>query len=571
MDTSKIYEQIMLVDSFNKIKYVRNQWYSSNEAKAENKQSVAVCDISGDDYSTYNFIIERCKEITYDMVLALIPALLSEYNLKYTIIPLNVHAANVIESVKDKSSALLSLHKHSKMLSFLVDEDDEKVLYCVKEFGICHSIPYDLKHELEKIYGFTSLKYISLVYEDAFEEVINHNDDSSDPSRGTDLYSIQWMFEHFFDKSEYMVFRKFADIFTQKVKDFLGFSIVRTLKPNSLYNFRKTVEKDLLSFELSSYSTEVSCEQLDVIKKHFLTEENYKLLLGSSDYAQSFMTAEWLYHSLKGAGSIDLTSISMGYYKAIEQFLYSYVSQHTFEKDHRHRNIYIMNSGLVELTDSSITDNRDIITLGALTGFFGYRHKDTGMVDARNRDLLYRDIIGDTYGIIIDYLQSISDVRNSYFHKSNLESWEIIEKDRIAAFKTFYLLLGSYQIGDKSAMGLAYENHDDFYKLCEYINYKAYHERNPLDIPLFSIDDNENTFVFCLADDFIEYSANGDPVYSGIYFRTINPNGPHTSFTRDSKPRIIKEGVFHIGVDDPSKMTITKPERVIFENGVFLG
>ena len=128
MDTSKIYEQIMLVDSFNKIKYVRNQWYSSNEAKAENKQSVAVCDISGDDYSTYNFIIERCKEITYDMVLALIPALLSEYNLKYTIIPLNVHAANVIESVKDKSSALLSLHKHSKMLSFLVDEDDEKVL-----------------------------------------------------------------------------------------------------------------------------------------------------------------------------------------------------------------------------------------------------------------------------------------------------------------------------------------------------------------------------------------------------------------------------------------------------------
>ena len=51
----------------------------------------------------------------------------------------------------------------------------------------------------------------------------------------------------------------------------------------------------------------------------------YKTMIGQNEYAESFITSEWLYHSLKGTENYDLTAIISGYLKSIEQLLYTVV------------------------------------------------------------------------------------------------------------------------------------------------------------------------------------------------------------------------------------------------------
>ena len=44
-------------------------------------------------------------------------------------------------------------------------------------------------------------------------------------------------------------------------------------------------------------------------------------------FAKSFLTSEWLYHSLKGKPNFDYTSVISGYAKAVEQLLYTLITR----------------------------------------------------------------------------------------------------------------------------------------------------------------------------------------------------------------------------------------------------
>ena len=106
---------------------------------------------------------------------------------------------------------------------------------------------------------------------------------------------------------------------------------VKPLSDYSLAHFKNSIEGQILKYdyrhflnrgEQSSFLLPPDWEKLN---DQYIKNNYYLLLKGSSSFAESFITAEWLYSSMKRAKAIDLTTIGTGYFKCIEQLLFNLI------------------------------------------------------------------------------------------------------------------------------------------------------------------------------------------------------------------------------------------------------
>ena len=238
MDTKRIYEKIMLEDYFNRIKYVRNQWNSSSGEQFPGVASLI--DVGGKEHRQYEFIMNRCSEIIYELLTAVITELIKEYSIPVKYYDLRMSVTDSYYFGQDKHWIdYVDQHREKRVLAFSREDKNTDVLYVFKEFGIGKRIPPETLDELMKAAELKKQCYISYVESDAFSEVINHNNNSMDPTRGTGIFSYKQFIEGFFGQEEYAQFRDYADQFSKKIKDYFGFALVRTLKPNAVHNFKK--------------------------------------------------------------------------------------------------------------------------------------------------------------------------------------------------------------------------------------------------------------------------------------------------------------------------------------------
>lgn len=578
MDTQRIYERIVMNDYFKKMKCLRNQWKDSTDRKFARIPSLV--DIGGEDYAQYDPIIKTGHALVIDMINAVIQALLEEYNIPVTYYDLSkgVSDAYFFDGEKEVQVEHSQVRQKKRILAFSRNDENTDLLYIFKEFGIEKRVPKNILAALSQSAKLNMYCYISYVENEAFSEVLNHNDNEKDPTRGTGIYSLKQFFIDFFGQNEYNVFKSYTKKFEASVNEYFGFVLLRTLKPNAILNFKKQCWNELQKINASRISelNRLSDSQRTIIEKHFFNERNCDIVLGKSDFAQSYMTAEWLYLSLPNAGKIDLTAIAMGYFKSIEQLLFCFVSLHTFEKDGYPRKIYVNGIGLDDVTDALIKDEEKtkLITLGGLTGFFGQYYSDTGRHIPRNQDLLASGINSQTHDFIIETLNSITPLRNGYFHKDNLENSDVVNKARTTAQLIFYLILGAYTLSenDKEELKIIRRNkQNDFYKLCSYINNK-YYDSKMLEIPIIYKykDSDPYEFVLPYYDDSIEYDEYGEAVFSGLYFKQFGKNGKVFKLTQETVPAELWEGTLVISESIPISIQPSGPQLQLFKNGAFL-
>lgn len=588
MKNTDIYEYIMMTGCFNRMKSLRNSWRDEKDKKYG---LATIMDVGGDDYRSYSFVMKRCEAIIKEMIPYLIIELLKAYNYSTQWYEINKEDAHVF-SVSDDEDWKEYLKQHNKQRVFAFSCDDKAhkgILYVFKEFGIGNRLPGSLLKTIKTENKLSHHCYISLVEDEAYSEVLNHNNNENDPSRGTGLFSLRQFFNSFFEEDEYDTFKKYANEFTDKVKDYFGFEIVKTLKPNTLHNFRKAVRDELYTLDFHhDKEGRPSEEQYRKIKENFIDNKNCDLLSGASDFAQSYMTAEWMFSSLTEAGNIDLTAIAMGYLKSIEQLLFAYIKLHTNEKDGANRYIFVGKNkpyadsrGKTDLTDELMDDENKTkdINLGALTGFFGFYNENTGQYYHRNKDLLINGINDTTYEYIIDTLTGIVGLRNGYFHKHNLNDWNKVIDARNSARRVFFLILGAYKISesDKEELGILHvDKHDDYYKLCAYMNMKAYESgtmtATGIDHPICYLNGQTELYGFWTLhqDDFIEYDGYGEPIYSGIYFGQIGNKHQFHKATKENLPTEIWEGVLTVSKSVPIKITPSGPLSIVYKDGKFM-
>lgn len=500
---SDYYENIKK-ETLSKIKSMRFKRAARPEMVSYNLKSAnKLFEYEDDGYGSYKFLLDQANKESFAVVKRIVLDNLREHNIK--IEPVQIRTQVVPHNGKDMVIP-------APFLSFIKSDNTGRILYLFKEFGLQYTLPIEYLNAATKACKADDYKIVSLVEGRASLEFIGYQDLSEDKaSEKTHLYSIKQFFEEVFDNEEYQKFIDAIHEITAATKEYSGYRVVKTLTPSTLFSYKKVVEYQIKHFPYrETVSSGISNEQIEEIEEQFFDKKYFKVMLGNKKFAVSFLTAEWLYDSLKKSGKIDFTAVAMGYLKSMEQFLYDFASLFTNEKDGRGRRILAGRNGLINLTDDSIKDKKEDITLGCLTQFFQF---------AGNKDLIRREIDNATYEYIKNKLYDIKELRNGYFHKDNMDEWDIVEEARDNAYVMFYLFLGAYKIQDtEGIIGIPNVNSkNDYYRLCEYVNYH--------DTMIYYLDygesDEKTGAYFAGTDKNISFNEFGDAEYSGVYFRKI--------------------------------------------------
>ncbi|MBQ3803844.1 MAG: hypothetical protein II845_09135, partial [Oscillospiraceae bacterium] len=316
IDNSTLYEKVLVEDGLNEVKHLRDQWNYSSENKLLGGLT-DLCNICGADGDQYSYIVKAVKSATLETIFRTIHALIDAYNVKADPIPLSSNSKLIANALMHNGC-----------------------LYIFRRFGIQRRLSDEYIAKLESEMQIADYKYIIPVEGDAFSEIIDHNDDETDPSRGTHSYPLTYFFSEFFPAGEYEEFKKYYEEYKKKVKAYFGIAVVKTLRPNALFSYKRSVRDKIHNFDYQKQLAKLcpnialTSQQKAVIEDQFFQQGFSDVLTGKLPFAKCFMTAEWLFESFaETPGSIDLTPISMDYFKALEQFLYDFIGFHTTEKD----------------------------------------------------------------------------------------------------------------------------------------------------------------------------------------------------------------------------------------------
>jgi hypothetical protein len=543
----KLFEQIKpLRDSYYS-PYDFNQHYNNRLVKLKDTNTI-----------NYDYIFAETQKRIYDSVQELIMQLLTKYNIEFKVIPKDIMSYFILDSAKTISQSnnkvLFDSNKYSNLFSLLIYKNNNTILYLFKDYGIPDEVINNLKAKLIETTNINDFKYIIYVDDYAYSCVLNHNQDENDPSRGTNLYSMQYFFETYFSIQEYQLFKKNLDCIVDKIKEYLSFSIIKKLSKNALTDFKKVVIHNLKNFPYSDFVTKhnpsLSSSQIQYLNDTFFNDERYLALVGKSSFSESFITAEWLLNSLDKAAGIDLTTVAIGYFKSIEQLLWHYILlyKNRHDKNGKAITIHKKNSrNYIELSDENI--QKDIIdnSLGSIKSFFNF-HKN--IIFCPSIDLKTRNYV-------LAEIDSIKDIRNEYLHKNNITEWSTIETARKISFLIFYLVSTTFMYQDFHKEMLSPHFNDKF-RLLDFIHSHVHY--------LYFIDDDPIPWIAEVK--IIDYDKNGVAIFSDIILKVVGDK-EHKQPQYIIKDVLPKQ-IFTVPLIPTKKgINLFEPKYLIFKDGKF--
>ncbi len=467
----------------------------------------------------------------------------------------------------------------------IVINDKEPILYLFKNFGLNNMIKPQLMSKIMGLIAIEKYHFVSMTEDKAYAEVLNHNDDLNDESRGTNIYSFKHFFVSYFGTEEYEEFKKFEERVVKRVKSILGYTIVKQLTPNGLFSFKRRFEKEIVKYPYYEKIDNSSLNRgiVDKVLKQYIDDGYYTAMLNDGSFSEvfdingvsfneSFLTAEWLYQSLPDASKIDLTTISIDYIKAVEQLLFVFMSTwygkdkfiDTYDRKGRTNTPDTKDEWQSDITKFTVKNKKKYIMLQRLINFM------------EDNDDIYN--IVDVKPYLIERLNEVPDLRNGYFHKDNLSEREIVDKARESAFVIFMLLLGSVKVGEegKSILGIK-SNHNEFEMLCAYTNC------NNLMAYYYEVD---NTMKVAIGhrDENIIFFDDGTASYSGVYFNEFKFLSEDTNALGFTEVGGLEKSIVKFNEDNiPKKifkrdmkycktgLEITGSKELIWDDGKFLG
>lgn len=384
----------------------------------------------GDDASYYKYILENSEELSKTMVF------------------------NVISYILYSKRAPIKSYSDNDVLRIVVQEGPNCILYIFKDFGVNNFLPQNQIDQLIKQHAADNYMYVSFVWDHAYMERLNHNDNERDPSRGGKSIGISDFMRRFLHPEELKIFKNDIEEYSNKVNEAIGMNIVKSLNPIALYKFRKRTAVTIRQFNYKKLLSNISVDYHKIIEEQFFGNKLYMALVSNTDFAESFITAEWLFQAFENEGKIDYTVVAMGYFKAIEQLLYCYILLHKegqkdkkrylrrkhWHKDSKYTEIRKRKDGTtihdksgnpklfrmdpVVINEENVSEGRIDTSLGPMIKSFFCNSENDDLIRKTNDDQACVDVI-------YEVLRGVNPLRNGYFHKDNLDEWETnYEKSR---------------------------------------------------------------------------------------------------------------------------------------------
>lgn len=561
MESSAVYEKCLLIDGLKKMKNLRDGMNDSVK-KLDSNIVHDYSMIAGLNDNSYRYVMELVEDINIENIENTIVNLLDAFDIKYT--KLNIPWINV--RVSQKTNNPIFMDREDKKHVFLIIYRD--TLFIFKKYGLLHYLKHDVMNDIKRKYNLKNHKYISLIEGKSYSDILNHTDDVNDESRGTNCFSLEHFFNSVFGKEEYCLFKEYFEKYSGLVKEYFGIAVVKTLHPNTLFSYKDDLRNELKKFDYRKYENRfskhhISDDQFEMLYQQFIDNKYYEILIGNSEFSRCFITSDWLYSSFGNlAGSIDLTAISMGYYKALEQFMFEMISMYTVDKGYPDRKITFPKR-LLPLTDDLIRDDKESFTFGPMAKF---------LTSSFNKDIIRNGIEEETILFGYDVINSIKEQRNGFFHKDNITDWEKIENDRILAFTAFFILLSIFNFSPTSTLMPSNDSKNDYESICEHFDNLA-RNFDQLEIPIIYINTNERyDFYFVDQDENRKFAEDGSISYSSVYIHQLKEKGTLKMriSSNEMKKLTIYQGRLIVSKDIPISIKPTGPEKIVVKEGKFV-
>ena len=178
------------------------------------------------------------------------------------------------------------------------------------------------------------------------------------------------------------------------------------------------------------------------IINRYLNERLFKILIGNSIIARSYLTSEYLFSNFSGNNIFDYTPVVSGYLKSIEQLLCTICVKYRYRK--------------------RISFDFKPFTLGKYIQF----------IEKHQEIISYADPLA-----IINCLHRYkNECRNQLFHKDNIDSWERVNIIRDNTHYLYIVILGAFDLGNNiiNDFEILDESYDQLFRKLQSINYGYY-------------------------------------------------------------------------------------------------
>ncbi|QCJ40837.1 hypothetical protein FAY30_02330 [Bacillus sp. S3] len=319
--------------------------------------------------------------------------------------------------------------KYNNMPSFTRMEDGKRIAYIFSTSITERVINWK---QLKEKYQLDGIKVIALVELQGETEtiniIVNHETALTD---GFVTYETLKDLFALLGENEYGVYKEYATRFNNSIRELIGYSTVTIPSKDMMDAFKKNTLDMIKAIDYKKYVPDLRDQQIEIINRNYFERELNRAVLGDSDLAESFLSAEWYYSMHTTTSGLEQTAIVAGYLKAVEQLLYKIVrlSINT-GKDIKKKG----NRDYIEYSDVNESDAD--ITLASLIGYVKH-YQDLWDVNKFAR-----------YYITDKLTEYRIKYRNDHFHKDNVYELKEIEEIRDQTLLAFYLILGACSITD---------------------------------------------------------------------------------------------------------------------------
>ena len=303
------------------------------------------------------------------------------------------------------------------------------IVFCVAEDEKVFSAAF-----LDGQFKVDKLIFVKIVdpNEEWYEYIIA-DENRNNVKRGIQIerVTIREFWEQYFGRDEYDLLVAHINAFNEQALEIIGFSTIVTPTDSALARFRVKTGDMLRTYPYTANIPDnIYQYQVDIWTKNYIDRGLWRAMVGTSNFAVSFISSEWNYNMYLLTENLDLTSIVAGYMKSVEQLIWAIIS---FQTKNSFK-IKAKGGGLIEFS----AENESLIdsTLGSLEKVF---QKNSWMFDVN--DFAKRHIVD----AIADWREKH---RNGFFHKHNLQSIDKVKEIRNQTLQLYFLILGGCTIGD---------------------------------------------------------------------------------------------------------------------------
>ena len=477
------------------------------------------------DFYFYRYTVSCQERETDSMLINILYRVMAEYGLSF----------EVPDEIKDAPFVFIVCEGNKRVgfrLSGFHEDDDENAIlrrYNVNEVYI-----------LKKMKSGKAERWIAI-----------ENNQYREEGKKQRAILLENFFDNYFGKDEYNSFLACLDQYLKDTRDITGLQTIKFLSWMNLAAQKVYEEKVLLDWNYKDYRYQIfdlenekiqnyrylqeaslPSDVAAIMENRYIKGSLFKTMLGINEYAESFMTSEWLFHSLKEKKNFDYTSVISGYLKSIEQLLYTIVMLN-------------IDNGCKIAMSKAEKIQEEVKEKGITT--YIYKKKNDEWIVKPSAKYLYIDFTSDqekymdssigtfeyflrnNRQILVDKSLSgfISDMvscfrtecRNGYFHTHNLSDWKMVEKTRSNAIYLYFVLLGACIFPSEKEMELGIVKGDEFDALCKKIRGLKH---QTLDF-IFEYSDGRRVKVMNdVINNTVEYTDDGVEHYSQLVFFEVN-------------------------------------------------